>query len=117
MGDPLGFMEALVKAASVFGAVGTVCLILAVLMGFFYRRDFMKERRDHLEQKKTDTVIQARLLDVLEKQASNAERLGNAVDKNTDTLESLGRTIERSDENTRRQMDLLVSALQRERVR
>jgi hypothetical protein len=74
----------LIRALSPLGVGG----LLAVMIFVFYRADFLRERQNHQAEREQQARREERLLAVIERNATAAERL--AV-----TIDNLGTMLER----------------------
>lgn len=94
-------MEELVKLLKALevGAAGTIAVILAMAVFFFYRRDFLRERSNGIDHRKI-------LIAVVERNASASERLEG-------TVRQLGELLQHDTHERGRQIEALVNRLDR----
>lgn len=77
----------LIKALSPLGVGG----LLATMIFVFYRIDFLRERQNHVAERERQAREQARLLDMIERNAAAAERLAVTIENLAGMLEREGR--------------------------
>ena len=92
-----------------FGPTGTVCLFLAAVVAWVYRRDVLRSRAHAFEVLTRSDGRQDHLLQLVERNATANEALAATITRLADTM--------RDSEATRaRSVELLVSALKDRRA-
>ena len=77
----------LIKALTPLGVGG----LLATMIFVFYRIDFLRERQNHVAERERQSREEARLLDMIERNAAAAERLAVTIENLAKMLERDGR--------------------------
>ena len=77
----------LIKALTPLGVGG----LLATMIFVFYRIDFLRERQNHVAERERQAREEARLLDMIERNAAAAERLAVTIENLAKMLERDGR--------------------------
>ena len=88
-------METLINyAEAINNLTATVLLaIILILVGYFYHRDFIRERKNNVEDKKWARDRQATLIGIIEKDIESRERASDANNKLSISIESLNQWL------------------------
>ena len=88
-------MENLIsQAEAINNLTATVLLaLILILVGYFYHRDFIRERKNNVEDKKWARDRQATLIGIIEKDIDSRERASDANIKLATSIESLNQWL------------------------
>ena len=88
-------MENLIsQAEAINNLTATVLLaIILILLGYFYRRDFIRERKNNVEDKPWARDRQATLIGIIEKDIDSRDRASDANNKLSISIESLNQWL------------------------
>ena len=104
MGEPLA--KAFQDLVAAIGPAGAVGVAIAALALFFYRRDFLRERKNHREKQETANKREDRLLTVVERSAVATEALSQEIKR-------LGDWMREAEASRERQLDRLFQEFRR----
>ena len=98
------FLKVLHDLVVTFGPVGALGFLMSVVIGYFYRRDFLLERARSKALHERAEQRENRVISIVENNAIANTHLSG-------TIEKLANSIERSEENRQRHLETLTNVL------
>jgi len=98
------FVKLLHNLAAVFGPVGAVAILMSGVIAYFYRRDFLLERKRARAMHERAEAREDRAVDLVKENATTNERLSQTIGRLADS-------IERAEENRQRHLDTMTQFL------
>ncbi len=88
-------MDNLIRYAEAINNLTATVLLAAILilLGYFYHRDFIRERKNNVEDKQWARDRQATLIGIIEKDIDSRDRASDANNKLSISIESLNQWL------------------------
>lgn len=102
--DETSFLKILHGLVVTFGPVGALGFVMSVIIGYFYRRDFLRERARAKAVHERAEAREDRAVALVKENSTASERLSQVIGK-------LGESIERAEENRQRHLDTMTQFL------
>jgi len=104
-------LAALHKLAEIFGPVGAVAIAMSLVLGYFYRKDFLRERKRTQAMHERAEAREDRALGLVKESADATREHAVTTERLSQVIAKLGDSIERAEENRQRHLDTMTQFL------